>query len=85
LQAAADAALLAACSQVSSLLASCRTRRRTACGRRHGLVSDRDDAEFTRSMATPRLNVQAVDQLTGLDYSAGGGNVVLILYDLEPD
>jgi len=35
-------------------------------------------------MATPRLNVRAVDQLTGLDYSAGGGNVVLILYDLDP-
>ena len=49
------------------------------------LVSERDDAEFRRSLAAHGLNVRAIDRVAGLDYSAGGGRVVLNLYDLEPD
>jgi hypothetical protein len=30
------------------------------------------------------VNLSAVDRVTGLDYSADGGHVILILYDLEP-
>ena len=48
------------------------------------LVGDREDAAFRKSLATRRLNLRAIDRVTGLDYSAGGGHVILILYDLEP-
>jgi hypothetical protein len=47
------------------------------------LVSDREDAAFHKSLAKRRLNLRAIDRVTGLDYSAGGGRVILTLYDLE--
>ena len=47
------------------------------------LVSDREDAAFHESLATRRLNLRPIDRVTGLDYSAGGGRVILTLYDLE--
>jgi hypothetical protein len=47
-------------------------------------VGDREDAAFRKSLATRGLNLSAVDRVTGLDYSAGGGRVILTLYDLEP-
>ena len=57
---------------------------RQLAGAGMALVSDREDAAFRRSLATSRLNLNAVDRVTGLDYSAGGGRVILTLYDLEP-
>jgi 4-amino-4-deoxy-L-arabinose transferase-like glycosyltransferase len=48
------------------------------------LVSDRYDAEFQRSLAAHGLSGRAIDQVSGLDYSAGGGKLVLTLYALEP-
>jgi hypothetical protein len=57
---------------------------RQLAGAGMALVSDREDAAFRRSLATRRLNLNAVDRVTGLDYSAGGGRVILTLYDLEP-
>ena len=47
-------------------------------------VSDRDAAAFRNSLATRGLNVRAVDRVSGVAYSAGGGRVILTLYDLEP-
>jgi 4-amino-4-deoxy-L-arabinose transferase-like glycosyltransferase len=48
------------------------------------LVSDRYDAEFQQSLAAHGLSARAIDRVSGLDYSAGGGKVVLALYHLEP-
>ena len=48
------------------------------------LVNDRDDAEFLRSLAHRGLTARALDRVEGLDYSAGGGKLILTLYRLEP-
>ena len=48
------------------------------------LVSDREDEAFQKSLPRRRVNLRAVDRVTGLDYSVGGGHVILILYVLEP-
>ena len=48
------------------------------------LVNDRYDAEFLRSLARRGLTARALDRVEGLDYSAGGGKLVLTLYRLEP-
>jgi 4-amino-4-deoxy-L-arabinose transferase-like glycosyltransferase len=48
------------------------------------LVSDRYDAEFQQSLAAHGLSARAIDRVSGLDYSAGGGKLVLTLYALEP-
>ena len=57
---------------------------RQLAGAGMALVSDREDAAFRKSLATRGSNFSAVDRVTGLDYSAGQGRVILILYDLEP-
>lgn len=49
------------------------------------LVNDRYDAEFLRSLARRGLAARALDRVEGLDYSTGGGKLVLTLYCLEPD
>ncbi len=48
------------------------------------LVNDRYDAEFLRSLARRGLTARALERVQGLDYSAGGGKLVLTLYRLEP-
>jgi 4-amino-4-deoxy-L-arabinose transferase-like glycosyltransferase len=48
------------------------------------LVNDRYDMEFQRSLARHGLTIRALDRVEGLDYSAGGGKLVLTLYRLEP-
>jgi 4-amino-4-deoxy-L-arabinose transferase-like glycosyltransferase len=48
------------------------------------LVSDRDDTQFQQSLAARGLSARALDRVAGLDYSAGGGKLVLTLYALEP-
>jgi 4-amino-4-deoxy-L-arabinose transferase-like glycosyltransferase len=48
------------------------------------LVNDRHDAEFMRSITPRGLTARALDRVEGLDYSAGGGKLVLTLYRLEP-
>jgi hypothetical protein len=48
------------------------------------LVNDSSDAKFRQSLARRGLTVRALDHIEGLDYSAGGGKLVLILYRLEP-
>jgi hypothetical protein len=48
------------------------------------LVSDRYDTEFQQSLAALGWSARAIDRVTGLDYSAGGGRLVLTLYHLEP-
>jgi 4-amino-4-deoxy-L-arabinose transferase-like glycosyltransferase len=48
------------------------------------LVNDRYDAEFLQSLAHRGLTARALDRVDGLDYSAGGGKLVLTLYRLEP-
>jgi hypothetical protein len=48
------------------------------------LVSDRYDTEFQRSLAVHGWSARAIDRVSGLDYSAGGGKLVLTLYALEP-
>jgi 4-amino-4-deoxy-L-arabinose transferase-like glycosyltransferase len=48
------------------------------------LVNNRSDAEFLRSLAHRGLTARALDRVEGLDYSAGGGKLVLTLYRLEP-
>ncbi|HEX9536073.1 MAG TPA: hypothetical protein VF924_11410, partial [Stellaceae bacterium] len=48
------------------------------------LVNDRYDSEFLRSLAGRGLTARALDRVEGLDYSAGGGKLVLTLYRLEP-
>jgi 4-amino-4-deoxy-L-arabinose transferase-like glycosyltransferase len=47
------------------------------------LVSGRDDAAFRRSLESRGLHPLAIDRVSGLDYSAGGGRVTLTLYGLE--
>jgi 4-amino-4-deoxy-L-arabinose transferase-like glycosyltransferase len=47
-------------------------------------VNHRYDAEFRHSLAGRGLTAQALDRIEGLDYSAGGGKLVLTLYRLEP-
>jgi 4-amino-4-deoxy-L-arabinose transferase-like glycosyltransferase len=47
------------------------------------LVSDRDDATFHRSLGSRGLDPAAIDRVSGLDYSAGGGRMTLTLYDIE--
>jgi hypothetical protein len=65
-------------------LATAAPEDRQLAGAGIALVSDWEDATFRKSLATRRLNLNAVDRVTGLDYSAGGGWVILTLYDLEP-
>jgi 4-amino-4-deoxy-L-arabinose transferase-like glycosyltransferase len=48
------------------------------------LVSDRYDTEFQQSLAAHGWSARAIDRVSGLDYSAGGGKLVLTLYALEP-
>jgi hypothetical protein len=48
------------------------------------LVNNRDDPEFLQSLARHGLTARALDRVEGLDYSAGGGKLVLTLYRLEP-
>jgi 4-amino-4-deoxy-L-arabinose transferase-like glycosyltransferase len=48
------------------------------------LVNDRYDAEFLQSLAHRGLTARALDRVEGLDYSAGGGKLVLTVYRLEP-
>jgi 4-amino-4-deoxy-L-arabinose transferase-like glycosyltransferase len=48
------------------------------------LVSERYDAEFRQSLAARGLSARPIDRVAGRDYSAGGGKLVLTLYDLEP-
>ena len=48
------------------------------------LVNGRYDAEFLKSLAHRGLTARALDRVEGLDYSAGGGKLVLTLYRLEP-
>ena len=48
------------------------------------LVSNRYDAEFRRFLAAHGRTARAIEQVSGLDYSAGGARLVLTLYDLEP-
>jgi hypothetical protein len=57
---------------------------RQLAGAGMALVGDREDAAFRKSLATRGLNLSAVDRVSGLDYSAGRGRVILSLYDLEP-
>ena len=47
------------------------------------LVSDRDDAAFQRSIGSRGFHPLAIDRVSGIDYSAGGGRVTLTLYGLE--
>ena len=48
------------------------------------LVSEGDDAEFRKALSARGLSFQAIGSVAGLDYSAGGGRLVLTLYDLRP-
>ena len=48
------------------------------------LVNRRYDAEFRQSLAGHGLTARALDRIEGLDYSAGGGRLLLTLYRLEP-
>jgi 4-amino-4-deoxy-L-arabinose transferase-like glycosyltransferase len=48
------------------------------------LVNDHYDADFLKSLARRGLTARALDRVEGLDYSAGGGKLVLTLYRLEP-
>jgi 4-amino-4-deoxy-L-arabinose transferase-like glycosyltransferase len=48
------------------------------------LVNNRDDAVFLRSLDHHGLTARALDRIEGLNYSAGGGTLVLTLYRLEP-
>jgi 4-amino-4-deoxy-L-arabinose transferase-like glycosyltransferase len=48
------------------------------------LVNDRYDGEFARSLARHGLTARALDRVEGLDYSTGGGKLILNLYRLEP-
>jgi 4-amino-4-deoxy-L-arabinose transferase-like glycosyltransferase len=48
------------------------------------LVNDRYGAEFLRSLGRRGLTARALDRVEGLDYSAGGGRLLLTLYRLEP-
>jgi 4-amino-4-deoxy-L-arabinose transferase-like glycosyltransferase len=46
------------------------------------LVNHRNDAEFQQSLARQGVSARAIDRVTGLDYSAGGGSLMLTLYRL---
>ena len=48
------------------------------------LVNDRYDTQFQQSLGAYGWSARAIDHVTGLDYSAGGGKLVLTLYALEP-
>jgi hypothetical protein len=48
------------------------------------LVNDRYDTQFLQSLAAYGWSARAIDHVIGLDYSAGGGKLVLTLYALEP-
>jgi 4-amino-4-deoxy-L-arabinose transferase-like glycosyltransferase len=48
------------------------------------LVRDRYDTEFRQSLASRGFAARAIDRVTGLDYSASGETLNLILYRLEP-
>ena len=48
------------------------------------IVSNRYDAEFQQFLAARGVSAQAIDRVSGIDYSAGGGKLVLTLYQLEP-
>jgi 4-amino-4-deoxy-L-arabinose transferase-like glycosyltransferase len=48
------------------------------------LVNNHDDAEFRQSLVSHGLTARMLEQITGLDYSAAGTNVLLTLYRLEP-
>jgi len=48
------------------------------------LVNEDYGTEFLQSLARHGLTARALDRIEGLDYSAGGGKVVLTLYRLEP-
>ena len=48
------------------------------------LVNERDDAQFRQSLADHRMIARSLEQVAGVDYSAGGMPVVLTLYRLEP-
>jgi hypothetical protein len=48
------------------------------------LVNNRSATEFLQSLARYGLTARALDHVEGLDYSAGGGKLVLTLYRLEP-
>jgi 4-amino-4-deoxy-L-arabinose transferase-like glycosyltransferase len=56
---------------------------RQLAGADMALVSDREDEAFRKSLAARGLSLRAIDRVTGIDYSAGGGRVTLTLYDLE--
>jgi 4-amino-4-deoxy-L-arabinose transferase-like glycosyltransferase len=47
-------------------------------------VNARDAPVFLQSLAARGLTARALDHVEGLDYSAGGGRLVLTLYRLEP-
>ena len=48
------------------------------------LVNDRYDIEFRELLTGHGLTARALDRIEGLDYSRGGGKLVLTLYRLEP-
>jgi hypothetical protein len=48
------------------------------------LVNNRFDAEFLQSLASRKLAARALGSVKGLDYSSGGGKLMLTLYRLEP-
>ena len=48
------------------------------------LVNDRFDTEFRQSLASHNLAIRALGRVEGLDYSSGGGKLLLTLYRLEP-
>jgi 4-amino-4-deoxy-L-arabinose transferase-like glycosyltransferase len=48
------------------------------------LVNDRDDSDFRQSLARHAMTAEVLEQVRGLDYSAGGIKIVLTLYQLEP-
>ena len=49
------------------------------------LVNERFDAEFRQSLASHNLAIRALGRVEGLDYSSGGGKLLLTLYRLESD
>jgi 4-amino-4-deoxy-L-arabinose transferase-like glycosyltransferase len=53
-------------------------------GARLALVNRRDEAQFLRALSSYGLTANPLERVTGLDYSAGGGKLVLTLYRLEP-
>jgi len=49
------------------------------------LVNERYDADFMRSLARRGMTARTLDRVEGLDYSTGGGKLVLTLYRLGPE